>query len=774
MKLLNSILAATLIAATTAARAQRGAGALRDPSIGYIYPAGAQGGTTTRVTVGGQYLQTVDRVLVSGSGIRVKVVEHDRPMNPREINEIRSKLDEAREKLGAPSREEMEKMPRMQRMRAGLSAMTVAKESGVSMEQIKEMREMARARNDPDIQEHPHLAETVTLEIEIAADAGIGRRELRVQGGGRLSNPMAFHVGELPERLEREPNNETPDAGVGEALPVVINGQILPGDIDRFAFRASKGDRLVVACAARELIPYLADAVPGWFQATMTLRDAGGKEIACADDYRFSPDPVLTFDVPADGQYSLDIKDAIYRGRSDFVYRVTLGEVPFVTGMFPLGGRAGSQTETEVRGMNLPSRKITVDAQNRGTGVTALAAIKGEPLANRVPFAVDALPGMLETEPNNRPAQAQSASLPIVINGRIGKAGDWDVFAFEGRAGQQVVAEVKARRLGSPLDSVLRITDADGRQLAVNDDSPDKEAGLVTHHADSRVSVALPADGTYYAYLGDTQGKGGWEHAYRLHIRPSQPDFALRVVPSAINGHPGASVPITVYAVRRDGFKGDITLALKDAPRGFELSGAVVPEGRSKTRLTLTFPPWRTKGPVELSMEGKARVAGRTTVRPAVPAEDMMQAFIYRHLVPTESLLASTMERGRPREPLRLRSQEPVRLTAGQTAEVRVRANRRLGFMMDRLDFELSEPPAGLTLKDVSFSRESLVVALETADAGIEPGERGNLIVNVFVEMEPPRRRSAPDGTAPPPRPQQKRRVPIGSLPAIPYEVAGL
>jgi len=757
------ILVAILVAALPTAHGQSGPRRQQDPSIGYIYPAGARRGTVSRITVGGQNLQMVDRVYVSGEGVRVKVLEHDRPMTQREMGEIRNKLDEAREKMGLPPRGEEGRMSQTERFR---NRMAVVRKSGVPVEQLKEMREIARARNDPDIQEHPHLAETVTLEVEVAPNAGLGRREFRLDSGGRVSNPIAFQVGDLPEHREREPNNESPDDRIGDALPAVMNGQIMPGDIDRFAFEARKGDRLVVACAARELIPYLADAVPGWFQATMTLRNADGAEISCADDYRFSPDPVLTFDIPADGKYGLEIKDAIYRGRADFVYRITLGEIPFVTGIFPLGGRSGARTEVEVRGMNLPSHRLTVDAPRRETGVMELAAIRDERLANRVPFAVDPLPEMLEAEPNNRPAQAQATSLPVVIDGRIGTAGDWDVFAFKGRAGQRVVAEVKARRLNSPLDSVLRITDAAGRRLAVNDDSPDKEAGLVTHHADSRLSVALPADGTYYAYVGDTQGKGDWAHAYRLHIRPEQPDFALRVVPSAINAHPGASVPITVYAMRRDGFAHDIALTLESAPRDFELSGAVIPAGEDRITLTLTFPAAPTKEPAELSMEGHAIIAGRKTVRPVVPAEDMMQAFIYRHLVPTESLLASTIGQGRPRVPLRLRRQEPVRLRAGRTAEVTVQAHHRFGLLMDRLDFELSEPPAGVSLEDVSFSRQSLAVALRTDKEGIEAGKRGNLIVNVYLEMSLPRRAGAPARAR-----NETRRIPIGVLPAIPYEI---
>jgi len=48
------------------------------------------------------------------------------------------------------------------------------------------------------------------------------------------------------------------------------------------------------------------------------------------------------------------------------------------------------------------------------------------------------------------------------------------------------VIEVFARRLNSPLDSILQLTDAQGKQIAANDDYEDKGYGLTTHHADSR------------------------------------------------------------------------------------------------------------------------------------------------------------------------------------------------------------------------------------------------------------------------------------------------
>ena len=134
--------------------------------------------------------------------------------------------------------------------------------------------------------------------------------------------------------------------------------------------------------------------------------------------------------------------------------------------------------------------------------------------------------------------------------------------------GNRIVAEVYARRLDSPLDSLLKLTDAGGQELALNDDYEDKGAGLITHQADSWFSATLPADGTYYLHLSDAQHKGGPEYAYRLRIGPPRPDFELRVVPSSINARAGLTVPITVYAIRKRRFSGDITLALKDAPEG--------------------------------------------------------------------------------------------------------------------------------------------------------------------------------------------------------------
>src|ERR1022692_3558736 len=55
-------------------------------------------------------------------------------------------------------------------------------------------------------------------------------------------------------------------------------------------------------------------------------------------------------EAPRDGEYTVEIHDSIFRGREDFVYRLAIGELPFVTGIFPLGGKAGERTTVALTG----------------------------------------------------------------------------------------------------------------------------------------------------------------------------------------------------------------------------------------------------------------------------------------------------------------------------------------------------------------------------------------------------------------------------------------
>ena len=737
------------------------------PHIGYVYPAGGRQGATFQIVVGGQFLEgATNNVYVSGDGVQATAVDFNKPMPQGQFNLLRDKLKELQEKRTAAM-----KSNRSRRAAASTNTWTAADEKMVEEIRAKMLK------NPPNRNATVAIAETVTIKVTVAPDAEAGDREIRLRGAAGLSNPLAFRVGQLAEFSK--PAAKAPNADAdrfrerfGKAakpavaspmtitLPATVNGQILPGGVDRFRFAARAGQQLVVIASARELIPYLADAVPGWFQATLALYDAKGKELAYDDDFRFHPDPVLHFEIPRDGEYTIEIKDAIYRGREDFVYRISLGELPFITSIYPLGGRAGERTTVELKGWNLPVTNLTHDAKDEAPGVQHLSVRKGVFLSNRVPFAVDDLPERNETEPNDQSASAQMINLPAIINGRIGKSGDADTFRIEGKAGDVIIAEIEARRLDSSLDSVLRLTDADGKQIAYNDDHEDKASGLHTHHADSLLRATLPASGSYFLQVGDTQRKGGAEFGYRLRVSAPRPDFELRIVPSSINVRPGASVPLTVFALRKDGFSNEITLDLKDAPAGFALSGARVPPNQDQVRITLSAPATPSSQPVNVALEGWAVIQGGTVTRTATPAEDMMQAFAYRHLVPANELKAAVSGRSAYKAPVRILSATPVRIPAGGTARIQIGVPAKV-FLAD-FQLDLSDPPEGITLKAVSPSGWNTELVVQCDSAKAKPGLAGNLIVNVHSNKG-----AAPKGKAL----NNKRGATLATLPAIPFEI---
>ncbi|MHC4419923.1 MAG: hypothetical protein ACYS1E_04950 [Planctomycetota bacterium] len=759
------------------------------PHIGYIYPAGGQRGSVFRIMVGGQHLRGVTDVYASGEGVQASVIKHYPPLRnlSREQREaIGNRLRELREQRWAELARDGRVRPRPRRRtpaRGGQADPAAEQAEAVELPEHpllidlenKSLRELMhvrdvffdRAKMQPNVQ----IAETVLIEVAVDSDAAPGNRELRLGGRAGLTNPMVFQVGCLPEALEKENNDPTDSDPLPKETPiktpVVLNGQIAPGDIDRFRFRALRGQRLVIEMQARKLNPYLADAVPGWFQATLAVYDRQGQELAFADDYLFDPDPVLLFLVPQDGAYELEVRDAIYRGRQDFVYRIALGVRPFITHMFPLGGAEGHDTVATIGGWNLRTKRLKLNTEPGGECLRQTSLRRGKRVSNCVTYEVGVLPECDESEPNDAATDAQQIALPQVINGRIAPSGDIDTFQLEGRAGDELVVEVNGRRLHSALDSSLRLIDASGRVLEWNDDHRQgdghlhKDLGLSTHHADSYLHARLPEDGDYLVQLTDSQTHGGEAYGYRLRMGPPMPDFELRVTPSSLNVSAGRAVPIHVYALREDGFGGEIELVLLDADSGFRLDGARIPAGRGSIRMTLTAPSRRLGEPISLRLEGRATINGQSVSRPVVPSEDMMQAFLYRHLVPSQELMVAVTGRRRPGPPLELVGADPVRIPAGGTARVQIRApdNPRLR----GIELKLVEPPAGIDLQNIAVVPGGLAFDVK-ADAEVaQLGFADNLIVEAFIDIA----RGEGDGN----RAKRRQRVSLGVLPAIPIEI---
>jgi len=105
-----------------------------------------------------------------------------------------------------------------------------------------------------------------------------------------------------------------------------------------------------------------------------------------------------------------------------------------------------------------------------------------------------------------------------------------------------------------------------------------------------------------------------------------------------------------------------------------------------------------------------------------------------------------------------------VKLVAGDTAAVLLKTpyNPTRNPMMKQLRFALHEPPEGFAIKKTDITPQGIRLSVATDGAKTKPGAKGNLIAQISMEFTP----KPKDGKKRP-----KRVMPVGFLPAIPYEV---
>jgi hypothetical protein len=182
-----------------------------------------------------------------------------------------------------------------------------------------------------------------------------------------------------------------------------------------------------------------------------------------------------------------------------------------------------------------------------------------------VPLVVSRLPEVLEAEGDHATAaKAQPIPVPAGVSGRIGKEGEVHCYAFEAKAGEHFTFEVVARAHQSMLDSFLRVLNDKGERLAENDDASDRFV-----HADSLIeNWAAPAAGRYVVEVRDLHRRGGPEFVYFLKVTRSEPGFTLDTDTDKTLLAPGTAGVIFVRTARKNGFAGDVQLAIDGLPPG--------------------------------------------------------------------------------------------------------------------------------------------------------------------------------------------------------------
>ena len=177
------------------------------------------------------------------------------------------------------------------------------------------------------------------------------------------------------------------------------------------------------------------------------------------------------------------------------------------------------------------SYRLTVPPETP-LGLVGIRVTTGNGVSNLRLLLIDDLASVVKAGNNKTLQTAQPLSVPAAVDGAC-DAESSDFYKITVAAGQRLSFDVFARRLGYPLDPMMRLLDASGRELAFSDDEP-------SSGADSRFSHTFVAAGDYYVELRDIRYQGGGNHRYRLRIG----DFPLSTVPYPLAVQRGTSANV--------------------------------------------------------------------------------------------------------------------------------------------------------------------------------------------------------------------------------------
>jgi hypothetical protein len=536
------------------------------------------------------------------------------------------------------------------------------------------------------------------FKITVSADVPSGTYDARLVGKYGITNPRLFAISRgLTEVVEQQPKEPT----AGQLVPVncVISGTSKQGREDVFRFVAKKNQRVVAECFAQRLDSML--------DATMTLTDSEGRQLASNGDYA-GKDPLVEFIAPKDGEYFVTINDLSFRG--GFPYRLVISDQPHVENVFPRAVQVGKKAELTVYGRNLgkdakPSQWIvndlTLDALTesvtapddilkRGlfrftehpTGHSVLPTAATCTLHGfqyrGVPLLVTDTPVTLEQEPNDDPLNPQKITLPAVVCGRFDKERDVDWYEFEAPENASYSFEVYCERIAGRADPYIVVVDEKDTRMAEFDDFGIRMNAFDGHLRDPSGTVNLNAKKKYRVLVQDRYRRGGARYQYVLVIRKAVPDFYPAVIHHQNPGPGGTTIPrggatyLDVVIHNKEGFGGTVVITAENLPKGLHVAPTTI---NNDTRGVLVL--WADKdapdhvGPIHLTAKGKS--GEETITREVRPYSRVWQSTDLNSSRPTREFVVAVGEA----PPFAITpAVEKLEIEAGKKVEIVVKCER--------------------------------------------------------------------------------------------------
>jgi hypothetical protein len=432
-------------------------------------------------------------------------------------------------------------------------------------------------------------ASSVTFLVTLATDVPSGIYPLRIAGPTGVSAATAIGIDALPQLAF---------AAQVESLPVALHGNLGGAARMRSSFAGRQGQKIVVEVESSRLGSKLNPVV--------RLFDANGVQLAWGKATAATGgDARLEATLPADGQYTAELHDALFRGAQPGQFRLKIGDFQFADLFFPIAAQRGSQASAEAVSTNVaPELKFTAPAVGNiaaPLNLPAEVSFSGPRPFVRVSDATEV------TEPNSAGGPHAVPAAPVGINGRLNLPHEEDVYRVPVSPGAKLKFELYAARLGSPVDAVLSVRNEQNGQLATNDDRPTT--------VDPGLDFTVPAGVTaLHVAVKDIAGAGGQDFIYRLSIEPAdRPAVSIEVAEDRISV-PRNGIVLLPVDVARSHFNGPLRLELTDLPAGVTASGVDLAEGVSRAIVSLSA------GDVDpLASLGQLAASTKDTANAAVP-----------------------------------------------------------------------------------------------------------------------------------------------------------
>jgi hypothetical protein len=226
-----------------------------------------------------------------------------------------------------------------------------------------------------------------------------------------------------------------------------------------------------------------------------------------------------------------------------------------------------------LHGWNIPEDRKMIKLPVNGKRGLELIRVPGA--ANAAPLERENCESLTEEE-YAKIGRLPEATGVLVVSGRIGSPGERDTYVFSAPGKENFEVSVTARRVGSLLDPVLVVKDADSKTIVEKDDT---DSGL-----DCTAQFTSAENKTYRIEVRDRFSHGGRRFFYMLRIARPARAFSLKLASDSFVLDKGKKLEIPVTVDRRGGYAGKILITATGLPKGVSSTTAESLHGKDSAK----------------------------------------------------------------------------------------------------------------------------------------------------------------------------------------------